>query len=195
MKSFRLTGKRHPRLRRAGLAFGLAAALLGLYLGFLQISGNFHTVIAGELYRSGQPSPAQLERYVRAHGIRTIVNLRGGGKASWYRDEVATAERLGVTHIDFRMSAARELSQEQAEQIIETLRDAPKPILIHCMGGADRSGLVAALYVAAVGKLGEAAAESQISIRYGHISLPIISAYAMDRTFEKLEPWLGFPDS
>jgi protein tyrosine/serine phosphatase len=32
----------------------------GLYLGYLHATGNFHEVIAGELYRSAQPSPEQL---------------------------------------------------------------------------------------------------------------------------------------
>jgi hypothetical protein len=38
-------------------------------------------------------------------------------------------------------------------------------------------------------------AEAQILIRYGHISLSANPAIAMDRTFETLEPWLGFPNS
>ena len=54
---------------------------------------------------------------------------------------------------------------------------------------------MAALYIAAIAKLGEAAAESQISFWYGHIPLSITSAYAMDRSFETFEPALGFPNS
>jgi hypothetical protein len=54
---------------------------------------------------------------------------------------------------------------------------------------------VAALYIAAIAKLGDAAAESQISFRHGHIPLSISSAYAMDRSFETFKPALGFPNS
>ena len=92
------------------------------------------------------------------------------------------------------MSARRELTQAEAADLIGILKRAEKPVLIHCKAGADRTGLAAALYVAAVAKLGETAAENQISIRYGHISLPVSATYAIDRTFEALEPWLGFPD-
>lgn len=174
----------------------LVAASVGCYVGALRLTGNFHPVVDGQVYRSAQPSAQDLAYYVTKYGIRTIINLRGSNKGlSWYDAEIAQARALGVTHIDFGMSAYRELSQLDAERLIAVLEQAQKPVLIHCEGGADRSGLASALYVAAVAKLGEAAAEDQISIRYGHISLPLSAAYAMDRTFEALEPWLGFPDS
>jgi hypothetical protein len=50
--------------------------------------------------------------------------------------------------------------------------------------GPTASGLASALYLAAVAKRGEEEAEGQISIRFGHISLPLSAAYTMDRTFE-----------
>jgi len=50
--------------------------------------------------------------------------------------------------------------------------------------------------LAAMARHGEAAAEDQLSFRYGHMGLPhLSSAYAMDRTWETLEPWLGFAGS
>ncbi|MFD2031462.1 tyrosine-protein phosphatase [Ancylobacter dichloromethanicus] len=52
------------------------------------------------------------------------------------------------------------------------MKDAKKPILIHCQAGADRSGLASALYLAAIKKnSAEAEAEAQLSIRYGHFFL------------------------
>lgn len=108
----------------------------------------------------------------------------------------ATTHDLGIAHIDFAMSAAHELNDAEARQLIKTMRDAPKPLLIHCMSGADRTGLAAALYVAAIAKGSEGAAEWQLSPRYGHIGLPWISrAYPMDETWERLEYALGFPHS
>lgn len=182
--------------RFVGAATVAVALPIGIYLGVLQLTDNFHPVIAATLYRSAQPSAAEIERYHAKYGIRTIVNLRGENEgARWYAMEADEAKRLGITLIDFRMSAGRQLTQDQAAKLIDTLKHAEKPILIHCRGGADRSGLASALYLAAIAKLGEQAAEGQISIRYGHISLPFAPAYAMDLTFEALEPWLGFPDS
>lgn len=188
------------RTKRTMRAIGGAVLVLflavGGYIGALQLTNNLHAVVDGVLYRSAQPSAADIAQYQKTHGIKTIINLRGENRGSpWYDAEIAEAKLLGITHVDFRMSAKRELTQAEAANLIAILDRAEKPVLIHCNAGADRSGLASALYMAAVAKLGEDAAERQISIRYGHISLPISSTYAMDRTFEALEPWLGFPDS
>jgi uncharacterized protein (TIGR01244 family) len=185
------------RTRRRAWAIGTGVLILAIsvggYLGALQVTGNFHPVVTSELYRSAQPTATKIAHYQKAYGIKTIINLRGENTGSpWYEAEVAEAKQLGVTHVNFRMSARRELTQGEVANLIAIFKRAEKPILIHCKAGADRTGLAAALYVAAVAKLGETAAEKQISIRYGHISLPVNAAYAMDRTFEKLEPWLGF---
>jgi protein tyrosine/serine phosphatase len=183
-------------LRSIGIAVLAVVLTIGAYAGIMQLTGNFHPVIAATLYRSAQPSAAEIRRYHAVYGIRTIVNLRGEhDRASWYEAEATEAKRLGITLVNFEMSAGQQLTQDRAAKLVAILKHAEKPILIHCKGGADRSGLASALYLAAVAKQGEQAAESQISIRYGHISLPFAPAYAMDLTFEALEPWLGFPHS
>ena len=183
-------------LRKFGLSLLLASAMTGAYLLAIQLTGNFGTVIAGELYRSNQPTADELEEYVKVEGIRSIINLRGGSEASaWYAEEMASAHKLKLAHYDFPMSDHEELSRERAKQLIALMEKAEKPLLIHCKAGADRTGLAAALYLAKIAKAGEDAAEAQITIRYGHVSLPLSPSFAMDRTFEKLEPWLGFPSS
>lgn len=187
---------RQKWLRNAAAAIGMTALGLGAYLGVLQLSGNFHTVIAGELYRSAQPTAAQIEDYVQDYGIRTIINLRGASKdASWYADEISTAQRLGINHIDFRMVASKGLTAEQADQLVALLRDAPKPILIHCQGGADRTGLASVIYSQQIAGIPVDKAERQLSLFFGHIGLPHISrAYAMDRTWEMLERHYGLSE-
>lgn len=169
------------------------AAAIVFFLSTLQLFGNFDEVIAGEYYRAAQPTPDRLARYVRKYGIRTVVNLRGlNTKYQWYRDEVAEAKKLGINFIDFKMSARRELTDAQVDHLITLLRDAPKPILVHCKSGSDRTGLVSAIYVYTVAGRSEAVAERQISFRYGHIGIPYLSeAFAMDRNWERLEKRLG----
>lgn len=180
-------------------AFTLVGLLgaIGIYLGVLQLRGNFHTVVAGELYRSAQPTPQDIEAYAKRYSIRTIINLRGAKPGrGWYDKEVAAAGKLGIRHIDFAMSSSREMKQADAAKLVALLEAAPKPILVHCQAGADRTGLAAALYLANIAKVGEEQAERQISLFFGHVGVPLISrAYAIDRGWEKLEPWLGFFDS
>lgn len=172
----------------------LALLLAGAYLGTLQLVGNFHTVIPGTLYRAAQITPERLSDYKTQYGVRTIINLRGATPGSaWYDAELKASYELGISHLDFRMSASRLLSRQRAAELIALMRSAPKPLLIHCRAGADRTGLASALYLAAIAGAQEEAAERQLSVRFGHIGIPYLSAaYPMDESWEDFEPWLGF---
>jgi protein tyrosine/serine phosphatase len=172
----------------------LPFAVLGSYIVAIQSNRNFDTVVAQQVYRSAQPTAADLRKYAAEHHLGSIINLRGAEKGSaWYDDEIATASALGLKHYDFRMSASQALTQPEAAELVALLEHAEKPVLVHCNWGADRTGLASALYLAAIAKQGEAAAEAQLSLRFGHFSVPLLSqGYAMDETFEALEPWLGF---
>ena len=181
-----------------GAAAGVLPLLaLGGYVVAIQSHNNFDVVVADQMYRSAQPTARDIARYSAQNHIASIVNLRGASVgASWYDQELAAASAAGVQHYDFRMSASQSLTQQEAADLLALLDHAEKPVLIHCNWGADRTGLAAALYLAAIAKQGEEAAESQLSLRYGHFSVPMLSqGYAMDETFEALEPWLGFFDS
>lgn len=198
--SFSALLRRWPRalLRsRIACAFLLVALTAGLYALALQLYGNFHTVIAGELYRSAQPSAQDIHAYAARYGIKSIINLRGDNTGTpWYDKEIAASKKLGIAHFNFSMSARRELSQPRAESLIALLREAPKPVLVHCTSGSDRSGLASALFLAAIAQKGEFAAEGQLSFRFGHVAIPYFSSsFAMDDSFENLEPWLGFAGS
>ena len=191
-----IASRQFPRSWRLAVqCLGLLTLAVGGYAAYLCATDNFHSVVAGEVYRSSQPSPQAIADFAKHYGIKTIINLRGGLNTSVWRAEVAQAKSLGIEHIDFPMSAYRELTPEQAKELIQVMKDAPKPLLIHCLSGSDRTGLASALYLAAISKTNEHVAEGQMSIIYGHIPLPISRAFAMDRTFEKLEPLLGFSES
>jgi len=86
------------------------------------------------------------------------------------------------------MSSSSEISTEEAEQLKAIFRDAPKPILIHCRSGADRTGLAAVIYLQQLAGVDEETAEWQLSPLYGHIGIPWLSpTFAMDRAWEMLE--------
>ena len=170
-------------------ASGVAGLGLGLYLVAIQMTGNFAAVVPGEAYRSNQPTPADLATYAGRYKIRTVINLRGRDETSaWYKNEVAAAKQLGLTLIDFPLNASRRLDAKTAEDLVAVLRDAPRPILIHCRSGADRTGLASVVYLARVAHADEETAERQLSIRYGHFAVPFFSsAYAMDESWEDME--------
>lgn len=178
-------------LLRLSVLIILLIALAAGWAAWLQANGNFHAVIVGELYRSAQPDAAHLEKWVADHRIRSVVNLRGASEAEWYRAEREASARLSLTHVDFAMRDSEMIPAGQAQDLIALMFSLPKPILIHCKAGSDRTGLAAALYLASHG-YGEATAERQISFRYGHVSLPFSAAWPMDLSWEELEPGLGY---
>ncbi len=175
----------------------VAAAGLVTYLGWLHLSGNFHEVLPGELYRSAQMTGADIVKVRASHGVRSILNLRGAApEDAWYREEIAASADLRIVHVDFAMSAGAGLSQQKVEELIALMAAMPKPILIHCRHGSDRTGLAVALYLAAISGADEERAEGQLSLWYGHFAVPYLSdAWPMDETFERVEPYLGYMES
>ena len=80
------------------------------------------------------------------------------------------------------------MTSKVADQLLDIMKNAPKPILIHCKAGADRSGIVSAIYGRAVAGWSEESAERQLSVYFGHIGIPYLSStYALDESWEKLE--------
>lgn len=169
-----------------------APALMGAHMGVQQLIGNFHEVIPGEFYRSGQPDYRDIAAYSERYGIRAIVNLRDEKPDDEALAARAEAERRGIKIIDFPMSSARRLPVEKAAELARLMRAAPKPLLVHCDHGANRTGLASAIYTAAVAGQGEMAAEIQLSPYYGHVPVKGIGRYEMYRSWDRFEETLGF---
>jgi protein tyrosine/serine phosphatase len=154
----------------------------GAYL-FIQRDGNFHTVEARRVYRSAQPNGDELRKMVVTHGIKTVLNLRGENPGTpWYDDEMRTARAMSIQHLDVRMSAYQVLSVQQMDKIVGLIDRAPKPLLIHCESGADRTGLVSALYRLSRGQPAAVAAQ-ELAPQYGHVTALVPRSAAMDRSF------------
>ncbi|ODR96717.1 hypothetical protein AUC69_14075 [Methyloceanibacter superfactus] len=171
-------------------------AVSGVYALYMVATGNFHTVIAGELYRSARPSAEQIASWHERYGIKTILNLQGAHpEADWYREEEAAAKAHGIKLINYKLSAKRDVSAAQLEDLLALMSNAERPLLIHCRSGADRTGLVSAFYVAGIAGGSELYAEFQLTPYFGHFPFEFMQFYAMDRSFEALEARLGFPDS
>jgi protein tyrosine/serine phosphatase len=190
-------GKARLWMRRIGLVTAVAAVVLAVHLASLYVGRNFHVVVPGEVYRSAQVSARDVAAYQKAYGIRSVLNLRGAAPGqAWYDEEVAAAERLGIKHVDFAMNASVEMGPDKAAELVALMRDMPKPLLVHCRHGSDRTGLAMALYLATVHNVGEEEAEGQLSLWYGHFAIPYLSdAWPMDRSWDKMETALGFSAS
>lgn len=183
----------HPpkaaRWKRLGLKLLLAGFLIifsiGSFAAYEMMGHNFHVVSPGQVYRSAQFDPETLARLVQQNGIKSVLNLRGGNwDAEWYYSETNAAGQLGIKHYDIEISASQELSNEQMDKILGIIAEAPKPILIHCKNGADRTGLAGALYLYSVEGKSAKIADRQLSLFRGHI--PYLfwrDTIAMDHSF------------
>lgn len=150
------------------LLYLLTASLCLLCLVIQAMVCNIHTVIPGKLYRSGQLPVNALLTLVHRQKIRTVINLRGKNSGrKWYRDERALAKTLGLKYLDVALNATHPPSAKQLQQLAKWIVQAKKPILAHCQGGVDRTGLASALALALLthGTINQA--RTAFSIRYG----------------------------
>ena len=175
------------RLKLSMTVFSLLLLLTGSYFLYMEEQGNFHAVTPGEAYRSAQLDKDELESYINNYHLKSILNLRGKNPDSdWYNEEVKVSSEHGIVHYDMALSASSELTPKEVQVLLEIFNSAPLPILIHCKSGADRSGLVSAMWKVNVDKISKAEAKKQLSIVYGHI--PIGPTSAMDQFFEIWRP-------
>lgn len=133
---------------------------------FPSFFANLHFVTP-ELARSAQPfTRGQWDAMHRKHHFSAIINLRGENEnAVWYRDELAACAAAACQHLDIRLSSKRLPSRESLLQLIAAFHDLPKPLLIKCSGGADRTGLSSALYLLETKGL-QALPEARSHLRY-----------------------------
>lgn len=133
---------------------------------FRFLYSNRHRVAPG-VYRSSQPAPYQIRRFKR-RGIKTIINLRGERDCGSYRLEAATCRRHGIRLIDFPLQSRGLPTLETLRQAQEIFHDIEYPVLMHCKSGADRVGLMSALYLILKENRPPEEAIRQLSLKYGH---------------------------
>jgi protein tyrosine/serine phosphatase len=127
---------------------------------------NFHEVAPG-VFRSNHPGHARLERYA-ARGIRTILTFRGEVTKPFHRLEEESCERLGLDLHRIRMAARLAPKREALLQLLDFFDSAPRPFLMHCKSGADRTSLASALYLIHAEGASVAEARRQMAPRYIH---------------------------
>ena len=141
----------------------LAALTVGGYFFNRHVlQSNFSVVVPGKVYRSGQPSMSQLQAWIPKYGIRSIVNLRGD-TLDICRQEKAVADTMNVQTISLALSSRHVVSKARLLRLIDAIDHAPRPMLMHCYFGVDRSGLAAMLAVLAEGKSDYQTARRQLA--------------------------------
>ncbi len=129
---------------------------------------NLHQIAPG-VWRANQPSPRRLGIYQRKLGLKSVVNLRGGSQQGFYLFEAEICQKLGLTLHDVHFSARKAPKKNALLAMFDLFETLQKPALIHCKSGADRTGLISALYLLDVEHRSIAEAKQQLSFRYLHL--------------------------
>jgi protein tyrosine/serine phosphatase len=152
-------------------------------VAYIHIYGNFHK-IDDDVYRSGQLNSYNLSFYLNQFEIKTVLNLRGESKKEWFLNEKNILDEHNVSMLNFGMSNRNFYDYNKTSHIVNLIKNAKKPLLIHCNGGADRTSLASALYQYAIKNKTKEEAKKEMAWFYGH--LPSIRPYviAMDKSFD-----------
>jgi protein-tyrosine phosphatase len=117
---------------------------------------NFGVVEPGRIYRSGQISARLIEPTLQRYKIQAIVALADGGmKPADLEAEQQAAAQLGIERNVFPLSGdgtGRLGEYADAIAAINRAVHQGKPVLVHCVAGAQRSGGVIAAYEVLVEK-------------------------------------------
>ncbi len=170
---------------------------------YLRLSFRNAHWVGPDLVRTNQPWPFQLRRW-RERGIRTVINLRGGGYMTGaYVLEREACARLDLALVDFAVASREAPTPAQvtgAKAMFETIA---YPALMHCKSGADRAGLMSVLY--AHFHLGQPLRQAlgQLSLRTLHVRQGETGVldHVFERYLEEAEPrglslvdWVQGPD-
>ncbi len=170
-------------------SIGVATVVLLAFLGFRLGTENFGTVAPGRIYRSGQMPAAALARTVRAHRIKTVLNLRGPNpKQSWYRAERNATLAAGATQVDVALASDLWLSRVQARTLLNVLDTCEYPVLIHCQWGSERTGLVSAL--TELLRPGGSLALARRQFSWFYLYAPVGDGVVMEAHLDRYEQWL-----
>ena len=128
---------------------------------------NLHQIDA-DMWRSNQPTPARLKQ-AKALGIKTIINLRGPRNDGGWRLEAEACDALGLKLVDFTARSRAAPDKQMLHDTRELFQSIDGPALLHCKSGADRAGIMSALYL--LMHKGRPAAEAleQLSFKYLHV--------------------------
>ena len=102
---------------------------------------NLYETVSPGMYRSGQMPPQRLAEFIHSRGLTTVVNLSQGQHQPTYLAEQEAIAQTGANLVQLPLRASHYPSPKQLTQLLEVVESLEAPFLVHCHGGADRTGL------------------------------------------------------
>ena len=150
---------------------------------------GIHTVIESRIYRSAQLSDIALEQHINTKGIKTIINLRGKSENDdRFLNEQSLTQKYDIDLFNIRLDPNELPDYRKLTDIIGIISVSRKPLLIHCLRGVDRTGLVSAIAIIIDSNVPFYKAKEQFSWKYG--VLPFYRSVG-PHFFSQYEDWLS----
>jgi hypothetical protein len=109
---------------------------------------NFHWVVPGECARMAQAWAGGVGPFLEKRGIAALINLRGrNDDLSWWKNETKAVDMRGIAHLDAMLDSRRLPTGPMLVRLMEAFDSAPRPFVLKCSGGQDRTSFAAALYL------------------------------------------------
>jgi hypothetical protein len=111
---------------------------------------NFCVVAPGALWRGATPTRSDAQWLVD-HGVRTVISLQLDVRSAFESVHPGPGVARSVTYFRVRdFPATKVLTHwhidDRVAEVLAIIQEAPKPVLVSCRAGADRTGIVAAAY-------------------------------------------------
>lgn len=133
----------------------LFLVLVAAYVWYVHVNYRFETISEGKVYKSAAIPPSRLEGFIRANGIKTVIDLRHPGVQDALNpanlqeieaEAAALAKLDGVRHVN--IPSTQVPTRETLPRFFAVLDDEQAyPVLIHCHHGTGRAELYSSLYL------------------------------------------------
>jgi protein tyrosine/serine phosphatase len=174
-------------LKRIFYFIAILAAIFFFISGLLSFYPNFYVVIPNTVYRSAQLNYFSYLHYLKKYHIKSVINLEGAyPNMLWYQNELRASRELQIQHYDLQLPATHTADPANMQALADLIQTAPKPLLIHCWRGADRTGLASAMSIIMLSDAPLENATAQISWHFG-----VVSPHSIGKLeFHLYENWL-----
>jgi tyrosine-protein phosphatase SIW14 len=95
-------------------------------------------LVSDSVYRSEQPDKKSFKE-IEKLGISSVLNLR----TSETDEEEANGRDLNLFIVEMK---SENIDESKVIEALKIIKNSPKPILVHCKHGSDRTGLIIAMY-------------------------------------------------
>lgn len=136
--------------------------------GILRLGWKNRARFSPRAFRMNQPYPSDIA-WAKRQGIRTIVTARHDPRHGGHALVAEACARLGLAYETFPLFSRSAPSREALLAAKPFFARIAYPALFHCKSGADRAGLLAALFLIVAEGRPVREARRQLSLRFLHI--------------------------